>query len=523
MTSVLLLLVLAQDPAEQLRRQELALRLSELADAEKLDGFARAVQRELRSPKLDAPLFDQCWQPVARRRWDGRIDALLAAWDKSTDAPTPGRLLYRAKLEALAGRPKAYRERLEEAARKFPGDPILLWHLGRARFEAGDRGPAALTLEEMAAAGGGVFEADEFHRLLVICYAATGRPAAAVEHLRAMGREDVNALERARLAAKSGLPEEAARLYRLALEEEPERVSLRMGLIVALTATGDRAQAAAERARFFAVDGKFSTSRLEDYFFLLAPEGRAEEIVRTLRDVEGPVLLSCLGTVPIESRTSVMAEWERTARDGRDWAILGRMKGAWANDTARVDALDRGAAKFPRDPWIVREKIEALDRTGQFREVGDAYTRLAELDPEGRVTGPRPFEPLTRALAELSLKDIPAAVPMAFRLLAEPGLDGASARAVRAALKPGWDLSAADFWAELKKAKLSRPAAAEEKALRAQIERLSADDFDVRGEASAELRKGGLLAVPVLLERVDDPDAEIRSRVRDVIRAILTD
>ena len=41
---VALLILLAQDPADQLRRQELALRLSELADADKLDGFARAVQ-----------------------------------------------------------------------------------------------------------------------------------------------------------------------------------------------------------------------------------------------------------------------------------------------------------------------------------------------------------------------------------------------------------------------------------------------------------------------------------------------
>jgi len=522
MTSLLLLLVLAQDPAEELRREELALRLSEFADAEKLDGFARAVQRELRSPKVDVPLFDQCWQPVARRRWDGRIDSLLAAWDRSADPPAPGRLLYRARLEELAARPKGCRERLEEAARRFPGDPALLWHLARSRFEAGDRGPAAAALEEMAAAGG-AFEGEEFHRLLVICYASTGRPAAAIEHLRAMRREEVNALDRARLAARSGLPDEAVRLYRVALDEEPERVSLRMGLIVALTAAGERAQAAAERARFFAVDGKFSASRLEDYFFLLPPEGCAEEIVRTLRDLDGPTLLSCLGTVPVESRTSVLAEWERTARDGRDWAVLGRMKGAWANEAARMDALDRGAAKFPRDPWILREKIEALDRTGRFREVGDAYARLAELDPDGRVTGPRPIEPLTRALAELSLKDIPAAVPMAFRLLAEPGLDGASAHAVRAALKPGWDLSAADFWTELRKAKLAKPPASAEKALRAHLERLASDDFDVRGEASAELRKGGLLAVPVLLERIDDPDAEVRSRVRDLVRAILTD
>jgi hypothetical protein len=359
--------------------------------------------------------------------------------------------------------------------------------------------------------------------MLATCYAETARPAPAIEHLRAMRREDENAVDRARLAARLRLPEEAARLYRVALAEEPERLSLKMGLVVALTAAGERAEAAAERSRLFVADGTFSPSRMEDYFFLLPPEGRPEEIVRTLRDLQEPTLLSCLRTVPVEARSSVMAEWERTTRDGRDWAVLGRMKGSWADEAARVEALTRGEAAFPQDPWIAREKIEALDRAGQFREVGEAYARLGDLDPGGKITGPRPFGILARALADLSLKDIPAAIAMAVRLLAEPGLDDASARAVRAALKPGWDLSGAEFWAQLKKAKLPRPPAAAEKALRAQIERLAADDFDVRTEATAELRKGGLPAVPVLLERIDDPDAEIRSRVRDAIRSILTD
>jgi tetratricopeptide (TPR) repeat protein len=516
-----LFLILAQDPTEQLRRQELALRLSELADAENLDGFARAVQRELRAPRVDGSLFDQCWHPVSQRRWEGRLEALIAAWDRTAEAPTPGRLLFRAKLEELASRTKGFRERLEDAVRKFPGEPVLLWTLGKARFDAGDRGAAALALEEAAGVKGAIRDPDEFHRLLVICYAETGRPAAAVEHLRAMRREEENAVERARLAARAKLPEEAARLYRLALQEEPDRISLRMGLVVALNAAGERAQAAAERARLFIVDGKFSPSKMEDYFFLLPPDGRAEEIVRTLRDQPPPALLPCLGSVPPECRTSVLGEWEKTTRDGRDWAMLSRMKGLWATEEARVDILTKGEARFPRDPWIVREKIEALDRSQQYKEVWDAYNKLTELDPAGTITGPRPFVSLSRALADLSLKNVAAAIPMAFRLLSEPGLDEASARVVRAALKPGWELSAGEFWDQLKKARLPRPDAEGERALKTSIEKLSSDEFAVRTEASAELRKGGLPAIAVLLERVDDPDAEIRSRVRDVIRSIL--
>ncbi|HVR87308.1 MAG TPA: hypothetical protein VMU54_23490, partial [Planctomycetota bacterium] len=456
--------------------------------------------------------------------WEGRLDALIAAWDKAaTEAPTPGRLLYRAKLEELAAHPKPCRERLEEAVRKFPGEPSLLWHLARARFEAGDRGPAARSLEEMASVQGAAFDLDEFHRLLVICYAETGRRAAAVEHLRALRKEDENAVEFARLASKARLPEEAARLYRIALQEEPERISLRLGLVVALVSSGERGEAAAERSRLFLVDGKFSTSKLEDYFLLLPAEGRSEEIVRTLHDLREPPVTSVLGTIPNESRTSVMAEWERTIRDGRDWALLGRMKSSWVTEQARIDVLARGETRFPKDPWIVREKIDALDKLEQFKEVGEAYARLCDLDREGRITGPRPMEPLTRALRDLSLKDVPAAIRMALQMLGEPGLDDASAAATRGALRPGWELSGGLFWEELRKTKLPRPAKAIEESVRAQMEKLSADDFEERAAAAAQLKKGGLPSIPVLLERIDDKDAEVRSRVRAAIRAILTD
>ena len=524
MLLALLLFLAPQDAADELRRQELALRLSELADAEKLDGFARAVQRELRAPKVDVRLFEQCWAPVARRRWEGRLEALMAAWDKAAiEAPTPGRLLYRARLEELATRPKPCRDRLEEAVKRFPGDPVLLWNLAKARFEAGDRGPAAQALEEMAAIKGAVFDIDEFHRLLVTSYAETDRRAAAVEHLRALRKEDENAVDYARLASKSKLPEEAARLYRIAIGDEPERISLKMGLIVALLASGDRVEAAAERSRLFVVDGKLSKSKLEDYFFLLPGEGRSEEIVRTLRDLKEPSLVAFLGAIPVESRGSVMTEWERTTQNGRDWALLGRMKSLWSTEQARLDALTMGEALFPKDPWIIVERIDALDKIEQFREVGAAYVRLCELDPQGKITGPRPFDPLTRALKDLSLKDVPAAIRMAFRLLAESGIDDASAGAIRAALRPGWELSAGLFWEELKKTPLPRPPKAVEQSVRDQIEKLSADDFEVRARAALELKKGGLPSIPVLLERIDDGDAEVRSRVRDAIRAILTD
>jgi tetratricopeptide (TPR) repeat protein len=519
---VALLILLVQDPTEQLRRQELALRLSELADAEKLDGFARAVQRELRGTRIDGPLFDQCWRPVARRRWEGRLDALIAAWEKTAEPPTPGRLLYRAKLEELALRPKVFRERLEEAGRKYPTEPVLLWALARARFDAGDRGPAARTLEQLAAVPGATFDADEFHRLLVTCYAETGSPDAAVEHLRAVAKEEENAVELARLAARSKLPDEAARLYRIALGDEPDRISLRMGLIVALNAAGERAQAAAERALLFQVDGKFSPSKMQDYFHLLPEEGRAAEIVRTIRDLRDPAV-TLLPSTPVESRTSVMAEWERTCRDGDDWSALVWMKLAWASEKEQLETLTKAEGLFPNDPAFVRYRIDVLARTDQYKETAEAYARLVELDPDGKRTQSRPVAALQTALTDLGLKDVPVALSVALRILSQPRLDEASALAVRTALKPGWELSPGDYWAQLKKAPLPKPPKELAASWRVQLDRLSSEEFEERRTAAAELRKAGMPALPVLMERIDDPDAEVRSRAREIIRSVLTE
>jgi tetratricopeptide (TPR) repeat protein len=521
---LLLALLLQADPADQLRRQELALRLSELADAEKPDGFVRAVQRELRGPHIETGLYDDCWRPLVRRRGEGRLDALIAAWDRAAiEASTPARLLYRAKLEELASRPKVCLEKLEGATKKYPAEPVLLWHLGKSRFDAGERGTAASAFEQMASQKGAVFDVSEFHRLLVQCYAETERPWAAVEHLRAAKDEDLESVDLARLARKCRLPGEAARLYRIALAEEPSRISLRMGLILALNEAGERVQAAGERSKLCEVDGKFSAEKMQDYFFLLPAEGRAEEIVRTLRDRGTEPAAMLIRNVPPESRNAVMTEWERTVRDGLDWAVLSRMKESWSSPEETKNTLEKGEKLFPKDPHIVRERIEILSRQHQYKEVLEAYARLAELDPGSKQTRPCPVEAIQEALADQALKDIPTAMAAALRLLSEPGLSEEQIRATRAALKPGWDLSAADFWAQLKKMLLPKPPKPVEETLKAQIERLSADDFNDRAEAAQQLRKAGLPGVPVLLERIDDPDAEIRSRCREVIRAILTD
>ncbi|HZE95406.1 MAG TPA: hypothetical protein VE981_00105 [Planctomycetota bacterium] len=516
-----LAVLLAQDPADQLRRQELALRLSELADAEKLDGFARAVIRELKATRTDAPMFDQCWRPVARRRWGDRAEALIAAWDNAaSDPPSPGQLLFRARLETLANRPGPCRDRMEAAALQFPDDPVLLLYLGRARFEGGAPGPAASALEHMAAKGP-VSDPEEFHRLLFQCYAQTDRPLAAIEHLRAVKHEDADAVDLARLALKNKVPLEAARLYRIALRAEPERSSLRIGIITALNASGEYAEAAAERTRMFDVDGRFSPERMHDYFFLLPQEGRAEEIVRTFRSLTAVPQDTLCSHVPPECRTAVLAEWEKSAADGRDWALLARMKRAWSKAADAMDCVREGEKRFPDNVWILRQKIDAAQEAQEWAIVGDTYLKLSELDPGGRITGAPPFGSVNEALQFLGPRDAAKSLDIALRLLQEPGMDEESLKKTRAFLKSGWEASSPEYWAHLKKASLRKPRKDEEQKLRGQIHRLSSDEFADRDDASAQLRKAGLPAVSVLLPSIDDPDAEVQGRVRDVIRAIL--
>ena len=49
-----------QDPSDQLRRDELSLRLHDLAESQKLDAFSKTVLRKLREKRIDNPLFEQC-------------------------------------------------------------------------------------------------------------------------------------------------------------------------------------------------------------------------------------------------------------------------------------------------------------------------------------------------------------------------------------------------------------------------------------------------------------------------------
>jgi tetratricopeptide (TPR) repeat protein len=525
---VLALALLLQDPAEQLRRQELSLRIEELASSGRYDQVAKAVFRELRGRRIDLAGFELCWKVVALRRWEGKLEEFVAAWDKAAAAepPAPGLSLFRARLESIVSKPKAYRELIEATAKKFPGEPAVIWYLAVARFDANEFAAAAGSFEELGAHPGFRFDVDEYHKILARCYAETGRRDAAVEHLRAIREDGLEFLDLASLALKCRVPEEAARYYRLAVAED-DRISIRLGLIHALQSSGEEREAAVERRKMFVVDGKVQTARVEDYFFLLPPSGRVEEIRRTIRELvtEEAAPADLLLKVPADERSQVAASWEKTATDEQSWLILARMRRAWGHkDEQVVDALDKGEKLFPADPRFPRERIEPLVRLTRFPEAAAAYEKVLELDPDGKRTGPRPHASLQAAIAGLvEKKDLGTALRLGVHALSEPGLDDAARTATRVAMKPACETPGAEFWAEVRKLKLPAPDAKVEALAKAHLAKLADDEFAVRSEAGRELQKLGLPAIPLLLQRIDDEDAEVRSKTREIIRAILSE
>ena len=534
---VAVFLLLSQDPADQLRREELTLRLDELASSGRMDALAKAVLRELRGRKIEGTPYDHCWKIVGLRRWPpARLEEFIVEWDKAAagEPPAPAQALFRARLESVLVKPKPQRELLEAAAKRYRGEPALLWHLAKARFDAADHAGAASALEEMAPLQGFAPDLEEFHRMLAVSYAETGRRAAAIERLRALREDRNDPSDLAALALKCRIPEEAARFYALAAAEEPDRLSLRIGLIRALQESGDQAAATEQRRAVFSPNGKVAPGKVEDYFFLLPGEGRSDEILRSLREIfsgaedsAAAVKLfdSLVVSVPAEDRAAVAAAWEKSAVDARSWVILGHMRRGWGNKFDQmIDTFEKGEKRFPGDPAFAREMIEPLVRLSRFVEAAAAYRRLAELDPDARKTGPRPWSSVSAILAGLvERKDPAAALRLGVLALSERSADAGTRAGVRAAMKPACDAAGNEFWGEMRKLKVPPADAKAAEAIALHLSKLADDEFAVRAEASRELQKAGLPAIPALLERIDDPDAEVRSRAREIIRAILSE
>lgn len=530
---VLLLLAAPQDPADQLRRQELALRLDELASSGKYDALAKAVLRELRGRRLDGSLFDFCWKMVTGRRWEPKVEEFIAAWDKAAalEAPAPAQSLFRARLALEASQPKIHHDLLEAAAKKFPGEPAILWHLAKSRFDAKKFPATAAALEGAAAVPGYAYDRDEFHRMSLRCYAELGNAAAAVEHLRALESERIDASDLARLAFGCRLYEEAARQFREAVAGDPDRLAYRIGLVRSLQVSGQETAASEERRRMCEAEGEVVPAKVQDYFIVLPPEGRSDEIHRTLRDLlekkspraDGKLVEGLAAQVPAEDRVSVGGVCERSARSARDWILLGSFKRTWGPGMEpALEALEKGEKAFPRDADLLRDKLDVLEKLYRPKGVEEAYLRLVEIDPEQK-SGPRPYASAQRAVRQLGEVDPGEAIRFGVLLLSDPGLDEAMIKETRVAMRPAWERAGPGFWDEVKKLKLKPAEGATAEALRRQIPRLSDDEFQVRTDASKELTKLGLPAIPKLLELIDLKDVEVATRAREIIRSILSD
>jgi hypothetical protein len=201
------------------------------------------------------------------------------------------------------------------------------------------------------------------------------------------------------------------------------------------------------------------------------------------------------------------------------------MRRGWGNKLDQmIDTFERGEKRFPGDPSFAREMIEPLVRLSRFIEAAAAYRRLAELDPDARKTGPRPWSSVNAILAGLvERKDPAAALRLGVLALSERSADSPTRAAVRAAMKPACDAAGNEFWAEMRKLKLPPADGKAADAIALQVSKLADDEFTVRTEAARELQKAGLPAIPMLLEKIDDPDAEVRSKAREIIRAILSE
>lgn len=529
-----LLLLLQADPTEQLRRQELVLRLDHLASGGRLDVLARECQRELRGKKIDPGTFDTLWGVVALRAWEERLPDFLAAWDKSavSEAPAPAQALFRARLEALQPKSKAQRELLEAAGKRFPAEPAILWFLAKARFEAGERPAAAAALEAMPVLNDWPSDPDDYHRMLVVAYAESGRPAAAIEHLRALRTDRVEATFLAELALQSNLTSEAVRCSRLAVEDDPERMAHRVLLIRTLRADGDPGAALAERRRMLRQGDTIAPLLVEEYLYLLPAAGRTAEIHDLLRDVllkDDPSAVksfkALLLTVPPDDRPSVADAWEKAADDAPAWLTLARMKQAWGQKPEGViDCLDKAEKALPDDPRMTAARFEPLKDLQRYDAVGESYEKLVRLDPDGKRTGPRPVSILQAAVSGLvDGRELGLALRLGVLALSDPVVEEEARAGIRNAMKPACRNSGPEFWDEIRKLKLASAPADVTAVVRDHVKRLSDDEFEVRAAASKELRKLGPPAIPVLLEHLDDPDTEVRSKAREIVRSILSD
>jgi tetratricopeptide (TPR) repeat protein len=465
----------------------------------------------------------------------GELPELLAAWDKAAEgrAPSAPTAVFRARLEEMGGDAAKGREMLAEAARRFPEDVPARWYLGQALARAEDYRGASEALEKVLARGDPRYPAWTLRSLLVLSYARTGRSPAAAEQLRQLeAAGSVEAL--APLAAQARLLDDAARLYGAALKANPAP-ALRQALARVLRDAGKVAEAETEYLALLETGA--STEAARELFTMLPEEGCGPKIARGLLAIvrrPGSVRSGVeefdkfAWTVPGERRSLVLPEWDRLvdlAGDPLPALIRGRMYREWGGAAERaLEVIVAAEKKWPDSAFLLIDKADLLRRAGRYEEIAAVYERLAEVDPDGRLTGSPPSVHRKTALAwHVQSKEPRGALRVGLLILA----DGRAPDEVRAETRKVLAAVIADlgggFWGRLGELALPAPEARAAEAIAAEVKRLSDDDFQVRLAARRALKQAGLPALGELLRLADSPDADLRMHARELITSILTE
>jgi len=504
--------------------------------AQRGDGkeLARAIHRVVRRPGSGPGAVDRSLYLLAAR--GGKLLEFVMAWEEATAAepPSAGASLFLARIHEMAGQWSEVRRVLEEGRKALPGETAFELPLAEARMRLEDFRGAAEILEAALAREADPDSAVGLRMTLARCYGLARRPADALAQIRALDRKGLRGTL-AGLAAEAKLPEEAARLFRAALEEEPAGAgSHRLGLARALRDSGKLREAEAEYRRTIREHSRLAASAAPELFEILPEEGRpsaiASAMIEALRATEDgrarrSLLYSLALTVPEKDRGKVLEAWDarsggNVAERAAGAALLISWGGTPARALERLRALD---AEAPGSVWVYLEFERVLRHSEDPAEQARVQERLADLDPKGEAGGiPAAARRAAALRHHVDLKRHDDVLRLGLRVLGDPERREHDARAAREALATATARLDEKGWLKLKS--LALPAPVPELAARAKaiVLRLSDDEFERRRAARRELHAMGVPALPFLLPLVDSDDLDLRGQARGAVEDILT-
>jgi tetratricopeptide (TPR) repeat protein len=184
------------------------------------EDLAARLAQKLREGPWSLELLDECEGIVESARL--RRETILSAWDRAKpEGDNPRFLLFRARMARPMSCPLDLAAALEDLIRRFPDDPPILFHTGKARLETGRYSGARAALEALLEKDPGADRRPALHLWLAECCARSGSPELAREQLR-RAEEVQDPLFLGAFASRLGLKEDAIRLFGKVLREEAQ-------------------------------------------------------------------------------------------------------------------------------------------------------------------------------------------------------------------------------------------------------------------------------------------------------------